>query len=284
MSAESVRLLAATWSWWDAVLGVVILGGLAPLMFAIVVGSVLLGLQRRDWRLLPGAIGMLALVLSIGVFVVLVAQPPAPPHDYLFALSASIGLVVLIGALTAVGRQAVGRRRRDRTAAGVAEVEVDLLAEPTVAQPAVHFRVNAVMAEHLVAEWMQHLGAIDSVVTPFRRDGGVDVRSARYVAQVKNRSDLVPVDQVRALVGVASAERRQPLFFTSGSYSRDAIAFAGTAGVALFIFRAKEGRLVGANRLGAQLKQFGLGGPTTPPSTAPSTTSIPTGVALANKS
>ncbi|MCK8609708.1 restriction endonuclease [Agromyces sp. C10] len=44
-------------------------------------------------------------------------------------------------------------------------------------------------AEQLVADWMRHLGAFDAEVTRFTADGGVDVVSAHWIAQVKNLAE-----------------------------------------------------------------------------------------------
>lgn len=107
--------------------------------------------------------------------------------------------------------------------------------------------VRAKEAEQLVAAWMRHLGAPESSVTRYGADGGIDVRAQRFVAQVKNRTDKVPVAVVRDMYGAATAEGRAPLFFTASSYTGPARAFARGVGMPLFIYRAVEGRLVAAN-------------------------------------
>lgn len=259
MSAESAQLLAATLSWMDGLASVVLLGLLLPLGLALTTATVVFGVQRGDWRLVPGAFLSALLFGGVGTIALLIVSPPAPGRDYWLGLSGAIGGVVLIAALMTVAEQAVRRRRENRIrheairSPQVVDHEGELLPHPGR-----RLHLNAVSAEHYVAEWMRHLGAIDAVVTPFRRDGGVDVRSSRYVAQVKHRSDLVPVSAVRELIGVAGLEGRQALFFTTGAYSRDALALASRGGVALFIVRHHEGRLVPANALASSLMSSGL--------------------------
>ncbi|MEI5583698.1 MULTISPECIES: restriction endonuclease [unclassified Agromyces] len=104
-------------------------------------------------------------------------------------------------------------------------------------------------AELLVADWMRHLGATDAEATRFTGDGGVDVASAHWIAQVKNLAErtTVPVAQVRELAGVAAHDGRRALFFTSGAYSPGGVAFADRAGLALFEYHAEGGALRAAN-------------------------------------
>ncbi|WP_084486098.1 restriction endonuclease [Humibacter albus] len=65
-----------------------------------------------------------------------------------------------------------------------------------------------------------------TTITRFSGDGGVDVESTHYIAQVKNYSGTVGVTEMRELGGVASVDGRKPLFFTSGTYSAGAVEFA----------------------------------------------------------
>ncbi|HEX6956169.1 MAG TPA: restriction endonuclease [Agromyces sp.] len=104
-------------------------------------------------------------------------------------------------------------------------------------------------AEQLVADWMRHLGAADAEVTRFTGDGGVDVVSAHWIAQVKNLGErtTVPVAHIRELAGVAADDGRRPLFFTSGTYSPGGVAFADRAGMGLFEYHAEGGALRAAN-------------------------------------
>jgi len=102
-------------------------------------------------------------------------------------------------------------------------------------------------AETLVRDWMLYLGIPSSEVTRLSGDGGIDVTSSTYVAQVKNYRDLVGVQAVREILGVAVGEGKKPLFFTSGSYTSEALAFAEKAGVPLFIYDAAAGSLLRIN-------------------------------------
>lgn len=102
-------------------------------------------------------------------------------------------------------------------------------------------------AEELVAAWMQYLGDLDAQVTRFSSDGGIDVESANYVAQVKNYKGSVPVAEVRQLQGVASVDGRKPLFFTSGSYTIEGIKFGESIGMGMFVYNAERGTLTASN-------------------------------------
>jgi hypothetical protein len=113
-------------------------------------------------------------------------------------------------------------------------------------------------AEELCAQWMRHLGATDAKKTRTSADGGIDVISEKYVAQVKNFSGTVPVESVRELVGVGLVHERIPLFFTSGTYPTGAIEFANKGGVALFVYSAENGTLRPVNAKAKQLFSEGL--------------------------
>jgi hypothetical protein len=181
--------------------------------------------------------------------------------DFWFVLSVQIGMLAFGAGLMQFVPMARKRLRRDREALDAVTRPLESMDEQerAAAAPGPRQRLRAIEAEYLVAEWMRYLGAADSVVTPERRDGGVDVRSRFYVAQVKHRpNDFVSVESVRALIGVATMEGRTPLFFASGRYSRDSAALAREAGVALFMFRPTEGRLVPVNAVAQGLYQSGL--------------------------
>jgi len=113
-------------------------------------------------------------------------------------------------------------------------------------------------AERLAAAWMAHLGAPEAKLTRKGADGGVDVISDAFAAQVKNRTDKVSVMVVRELQGAAQRVRKQPVFFTTGSYSKQACDYARAMGMALFILRPLDGRLVGANPQGTHYRAHGF--------------------------
>ena len=260
MSAESALLLAATWSWADAILTVILLGVALPAGIAMIAVTILLGVQRRDWRLVPGAVLATAVVAVGGAFTLSMVQPPAPAADYWLGLSLTIGAPVLGAALVAVVRFAWLQAAehviiRDALTAPLAQRP----APRELPTPAPRRHLNAVTAEHLAAEWMRHLGAADAVVTASRRDRGVAVRSSGFVAQVRSGAGLVPLETTGELIAAAVVEGRQALFFTTGTYSRNSIAAAADGRVALFLLRPREGRLVAANALAEQLQATGLG-------------------------
>lgn len=120
------------------------------------------------------------------------------------------------------------------------------------------FGVSHAGAEALVAEWIKYLGEADAKTTVLTGDGGIDVESRHYIAQVKNYTGSVGVGEVRELAGVAAVDTRKPLFFTSGTYALGAVDFANRSGIALFTYDASMGTLHGANELGEKAVAEGL--------------------------
>lgn len=161
----------------------------------------------------------------------------------------------------------IGEARAQVMAAAVAEATrpgrigpahtLSVVVPPPAAQP---YGVSHRGAEHLAAEWMQHFGAKDATVTRYSADGGIDVVSSSAIAQVKNLAEgaSVPVAQVRELAGVAAHDGRRALFFTSGGYTAEGIAFADRAGIALFRYDAVVGSIAAANDHARVVAQHGL--------------------------
>lgn len=132
-------------------------------------------------------------------------------------------------------------------------------ANPVVPPPSGHpYGVSHAGAEQLCAEWMRHLGEHSAHVTRISQDGGIDIESTRFVAQVKNYVAPVGVDPIRSLVGVASIEQKRPLFFAAKDFTASAVDFADRARVALFVYDAVNGTLRGANPLGREARHSGL--------------------------
>lgn len=113
-------------------------------------------------------------------------------------------------------------------------------------------------AEQLCADWLTYLGATNVSVTRASGDGGIDIVGDAVIAQVKNYTGTVGVEEVRAFHGVASVDRRMPVFFTSGQYASGSIAFADLAQMPLLVYDAVAGTLAGANERGLALRRDGL--------------------------
>ena len=120
------------------------------------------------------------------------------------------------------------------------------------------FGVSDEGAESLVAQWMRWLGVYDAEVTKFVGDGGIDVESSRYIAQVKNFTGNVGIAAIRELAGVAAVDGRTPLFFTSGVYPKDSEAWAQSAGIYLFTYDVKAAKLSANNQLAREALGSGL--------------------------
>lgn len=102
-------------------------------------------------------------------------------------------------------------------------------------------------AELLVRDWMRHMGVRDAEATKYTGDGGVDVVSRRFIAQVKHYTTPVGVAAIRELKGVATVDGREALFFALSGYTPAAIAFAERAEVALFVYSDRKGTLTPMN-------------------------------------
>jgi hypothetical protein len=105
---------------------------------------------------------------------------------------------------------------------------------------------------------MRHLGVLDAEVTRYSVDGGIDVTSEAYLAQVKNIAGYVPVIEVRAFYGVVVAEKKSGLLFTSGVVTSEGRAFADRVGIAILRYNAEEGTIAGLNPLGEQVVEHGI--------------------------
>lgn len=112
---------------------------------------------------------------------------------------------------------------------------------------------TAKRAEEICATWLRSKGERSAEVTRNGADGGVDIRSNKYVAQVKNYKGSVPVQAIREIYGIASAESKIPLFFTSGNYTKAAMDFADSVKMPLITYDAALQKFSGANLQGRML-------------------------------
>lgn len=112
---------------------------------------------------------------------------------------------------------------------------------------------NAKRAEEICAEWLKKRGEHNVTTTKDGADGGVDIRSNKYVAQVKNYKGSVGVQPIREIYGIAAAEGKTALFFTSGTYTKAALDFADSVKMPLVTYDAALSRFTGANSAGRVL-------------------------------
>lgn len=152
----------------------------------------------------------------------------------------------------------VARARADEDAPTPVQDSDEPLPDPPGPQP---YGVSHVGAELLVAAWMRHLGALDAQPTKVSGDGGIDVISSRYIAQVKNLAagTAVPIAAIRDLAGVAGVDGRKAAMFTSGAYSPGGREFADRAGIALFRYDAVRGQLISVNAHASRARADGMG-------------------------
>lgn len=88
-------------------------------------------------------------------------------------------------------------------------------------------------AEIAALTHMKSLGFIDAHLTKGGADGGIDVESIEAAAQVKFWANPVGRPDVQRIRGAAHSYRLA-LFYSTGGYTKDAIAYADQAAVALF--------------------------------------------------
>lgn len=256
--AEAVRTVM---SWACGFLTLALVGVAIPLMLSFIPDAI--HVWRREGAARPT---LVFAGLAIGVIVLsgyeltFTGTPGTPSTRLWLSLAILLGFGVGVAAFCSTLTRALLRRRERRQALQAATAPPNSYVTSRGAEsPAAVQRLNARGAELLARDWMRHLGATEAVVTPERRDGGVDVVSRDFVAQVKHlRAEQIGVAAIRQLYGVAAAERRRALFFSSSGYTRDSLAFARENEIALFVVRHQEGRLVPHGALAQQYLAHGL--------------------------
>jgi hypothetical protein len=106
------------------------------------------------------------------------------------------------------------------------------------------FDVSPQEAECYVEAWLRFLGVVDSEVTQYSQDGGVDIESSDYVVQVKHLSRPVSVQPIRELFGVAASKGKGAVFFSRSGYTKDALRFAEDNRIIAFEYKTNIGHLV----------------------------------------
>ncbi|GAA1499315.1 restriction endonuclease [Paeniglutamicibacter kerguelensis] len=138
------------------------------------------------------------------------------------------------------------------------EREAALEREEAMRRPQPVFDCTHQEAEALAARWMRYLGEEDAVVSQATRDGGIDVVSNRFVAEVKHHAMPVGPLYVRAIVGVAYNLGKSPVFFSLNGYTRDAEEFGRQAGALLFVYNPERGTLHGVTKASRTAIREGL--------------------------
>ena len=111
-------------------------------------------------------------------------------------------------------------------------------------------------AETIAAARMREFGYSDARVTGRGADGGMNVVSARAEAQVKQESYQTGRPALQRLYGARGDDRsRDLLFFSAAGYSRQAVAYADTVGIALFTYDVL-GRIAAANPVGRLVEEL----------------------------
>lgn len=258
--AEALRIVVA---WACGFLVLALIGVAIPLLLSFLPDAISLWRRRGEARYTLGFSGLAVGLIVLTGFEMSFTGVPGTPSTTLWVelgilLGTGIGLAAGCSALTRALRRRRARRAALQAAAAPPTAANRDEPEQATKPPAVQ-RLSARGAEFLARDWMRHLGANEAVETPERRDGGVDVVSRHFVAQVKHlRMEQVGVAAVRQLLGVATADGRRPVFFSSSGYTLDALAFARENEIALFVVRFQQGRLVPHGSLAQQYLTYGL--------------------------
>lgn len=230
----------------------------AVVVFAIIVGGLaVLSLlpesiipvfgALRDWSLLLGLLSIALIAVSIAIGIGRRRAERAARARHASSVRA------LLDAATRGAQSSLHKRRQREGMPLDRHVQRD-----TFAPDPMRTGTTPRGAEVLVAQWMRHLGETSATVTAFTGDGGVDVSGRAYIAQVKHYTSNVGVAPIRELAGVAATDGRTPLFFTSTGYAAGAVEFADKSGVALFVYSAERGELLGMNGRAKTLMIHGL--------------------------
>ncbi|MBO0979639.1 restriction endonuclease [Microbacterium sp. SD291] len=100
-------------------------------------------------------------------------------------------------------------------------------------EPPSAFLLDWQSAELAAVEHMRTLGFVDAQKTQAGADGGIDVESAEAAAQVKFYANPVGRPDIQRLRGAAH-DYRLAVFYSTGGYTGEAVAYADQARVALF--------------------------------------------------
>ncbi|MBX3067222.1 MAG: restriction endonuclease [Cryobacterium sp.] len=101
-------------------------------------------------------------------------------------------------------------------------------------EPKATFLLDWQSAEIAALEHMKSLGFIDAQRTQSGADGGIDVESSEAAAQVKFYASPVGRPDIQRLRGAANGYRIS-VFYSTGGYTKEAVEYADSAGVALFL-------------------------------------------------
>jgi hypothetical protein len=96
--------------------------------------------------------------------------------------------------------------------------------------------------EEYCTSWCSYLGYKDAVKTQNSRDGGIDIRSPKMIAQVKFQVSPVGVKAIRELNGVRKPDQ-EVLFFSLNGYTPEARREAAEMNITLIRVSPLEGQI-----------------------------------------
>ncbi len=161
-----------------------------------------------------------------------------------------IGEIEVIGQMTRNYFDFLAAGSPDEARASIAALEATTgrLAGHSELESTYQSSITPKAAEELAAGWLRSNG-FDAVTTNPGADGGVDVVAPGVVAQVKYWNTPVGRPEVQKLNGVASQRGDLAIFFSRSGYTRQAIEFANSAGIALLTMQ-DDNSVKPANQVG----------------------------------
>lgn len=219
--------------------------------------------KSYTWR--RGLAAILLIAITIALAVIAGVQLQSVVLSLLiFGLGAAITSRLLPDTKAVDGARQIGRERFD----SLLHEELIAPARQSLREwQAAHphplvqtYGVSPAGAEQWVCDWMVHMGAEGASVTRSVGDGGIDVESDRFIAQVKHYTGTVGVGSIREHIGVASIDalQRTPLFFTSGAYAAGAVQAANHARMPLFTYDVTQGTVIPVNAQAHALTDIGF--------------------------
>ena len=95
-------------------------------------------------------------------------------------------------------------------------------------------------------------------MTQHTGDGGVDILTSKHAVSVENFVGMIPVEEVREILGVSVVRKLEPLLWTSGSLTRAGAEFAEVAQLAVFHYDVETAKVRALNRHAQTLLDHGL--------------------------
>lgn len=113
---------------------------------------------------------------------------------------------------------------------------------PAAPKPGKLYHPTPETFEELCRDWCHYLGYLDATKTQNTKDGGIDIKSQKMIAQVKFQVSPVGVRPIRELNGVRRPGQ-EVLFFSLNGYTPEAKRESSEMGITLIRVYPLEGKI-----------------------------------------